>query len=71
MGRVPIITENKIQPIILIPPLSLSLSLSLSQEDQLWQYPFLQISVFERLITTLEISISYSKGICSCFEISI
>ena len=34
MGRVPTITENKIQPIILI-------SLSLSQIDQLWQYPFI------------------------------
>ena len=38
MGRVPTITENKIQPIILI---SLSLSVSLSQIDQLWQYPFI------------------------------
>ena len=32
MGRVPTITENKIQPIILI---------SLSQKDQLWQFPFI------------------------------
>ena len=32
MGRVPTITENKIRPIILI---------SLSQIDQLWQYPFI------------------------------
>ena len=36
MGRVPTITENKIPPIILI-----SLSPSLSQMDQLWQYPFI------------------------------
>ena len=36
MGRVPTITENKIRPTILI-----SLSLSLFQIDQLWQYPFI------------------------------
>ena len=40
MGCVPTITENKIRPIILI-SLSLSLFLSLSQIDQLWQYPFI------------------------------
>ena len=36
IGRVPTIIENKIRPIILI-----TLSLTLSQIDQLLQYPFI------------------------------
>ena len=64
MGPVPTITENKIWPVIL------TLSLSLKPINYGNNF-LLQISVFEKPTTALEISISNSKNICSWFEISI